>query len=223
MEILKQKNVLFVEDNEEFAHNFIMLLELFVHKIWHCKNLSDARSIFEHESVDLIICDIKLHHENGLNFIEEVRKIETHIPIMILSGNKNEEYLFRAIPLNLTAYLLKPIKYKDFVASLEKCAKAFTKSETVLLKNGDIFDKQSQQLHLKNGETIELGKKETAFLELLIANPHHIITKDMVLESVWNFEDVSEGAVANFIMRLRKKIGKNYIHTVAESGYKLGI
>ena len=136
VEILKTKNVLFVEDNDDFAQNFMTLLELFVHKIWHCKDLSHARNIFTHEVVDMIICDIKLNNENGLSFIEEVRKFETRMPIIVLSGNKNEEFLFRAIPLNLTAYLLKPIKYKDFVASLEKCAKSFSKTETTLLKNG---------------------------------------------------------------------------------------
>ncbi len=222
MEILKTKNVLFVEDNEDFAQNFMTLLELFVHKIWHAKELKTAREVFQHETIDMIICDIKLNNENGLAFIEEVRKFETGMPIIILSGNKNEEFLFRAIPLNLTAYLLKPIKYKDLVTSLETCAKSFTKTEAILLKNGDIFDRHNQALHLKDGTTIELGKKETAFLRLLIENHNQIVTKDMILESVWNFEDVSEGAIANFIMRLRKKIGKQFIHTVAESGYKLG-
>ena len=222
MEILKTKNVLFVEDNEDFAQNFMTLLELFVHKIWHAKELKTAREVFQHETIDMIICDIKLNNENGLAFIEEVRKFETGMPIIILSGNKNEEFLFRAIPLNLTAYLLKPIKYKDLVTSLETCAKSFTKTEAILLKNGDIFDRHNQTLHLKEGKSIELGKKETAFLRLLIENHNQIVTKDMILESVWNFEDVSEGAIANFIMRLRKKIGKQFIHTVAESGYKLG-
>lgn len=223
VELLKTKNVLFVEDNDDFAQNFMTLLALFVQTIYHCKDLQSARETFASQRVDLIICDIKLNNENGLNFIEEVRKIETTIPIIVLSGNKNEEFLFRAIPLNLTAYLLKPITYKDFVASLEKCAGAFFKNETIVLKNGDVFDRQNQTLQLKSGELIELSKKETLFLSLLIENAHQIVTKDMLLASVWDYEEVSEGAIANFIMRLRKKIGKQFIHTVAESGYRLGI
>lgn len=223
MEILKTKNVLFVEDNDDFAENFMTLLSLFVHKIWYSRTLQNARETFKNEHVDMIICDIKLNDENGFNFIEEVRKIETTIPIIILSGNKNEEFLFRAIPLNLVAYLLKPITYKDFVASLEKCAAIFLKNECVVLKNGDVFDKQNQMLILKDGSSVELSKKETLFLKLLLDNAQQIVTKDMVIGSVWNYEDISEGAIANFIMRLRKKIGKNYIHTVAESGYRLGL
>nr|WP_256497233.1 helix-turn-helix domain-containing protein [Sulfurospirillum sp. DNRA8] len=106
---------------------------------------------------------------------------------------------------------------------MEKCAGAFFKNETIVLKNGDVFDRQNQTLHPKSGELIELSKKETLFLSLLIENAHQIVTKDMLLASVWDYEEVSEGAIANFIMRLRKKIGKQFIHTVAESGYRLGI
>ncbi len=130
----------FVENNEEFAQNFMTLLELFVHKIWHCKDLTSANETFKAENIDIIISDIKLNHENGLAFIESIRKVNTQIPVIVLSCNKNEEFLFRAIPLNLSAYLLKPIKYKDFIESLEKCACSFTKSNTIILKNGCMFD-----------------------------------------------------------------------------------
>lgn len=223
MEILKSKNVLFVEDNEEFAQNFMTLLELFVHKIWYCKDIESAHKTFQSEQIDIIISDIKLNNENGLSFIESIRKIDTHIPIIILSGNKNEAFLFRAIPLNLSAYLLKPIKYKDFIESLEKCACSFTKSNTIILKNGCIFDPSNHLFYLQDGTPIELHKKESAFIKLLIENGHHIVTKDRMLESIWNYEDISEGAIANFIMRLRKKVGKNLIYTVPEIGYKLGL
>lgn len=223
MEILKSKNVLFVENNEEFAENFMTLLELFVYKIWHCKDLACANQTFEAERIDIIICDIKLNNENGLSFIEAIRKIDSHIPIIVLSGNKSEEFLFRAIPLNLSAYLLKPIKYKDFIESLEKCVHSFTKLKSILLKNGCMFDQQNHTLYLKDGSPVELLKKESAFITLLINNAQQIVTKDMMLESIWNFEEISEGAIANFIMRLRKKVGKNFIYTIPEMGYKLGI
>ena len=223
MEILKSKSVLFVENNEEFAQNFMTLLELFVHKIWHCKDLTSANHTFQAEKIDIIISDIKLNHENGLSFIESIRRVDVHIPIIVLSGNKNEEFFFRPIPLNFCAYLFKPIKYKDFIESLEKCACSFTKSNSMLLKNGCIFDHQNHIFYLQDGTCVELHKKESAFIKLLIENGSSIVTKDRMLEAIWNYEDISEGAIANFIMRLRKKVGKNLIYTVPEIGYKLGL
>lgn len=221
--ILREKNVLFVEDNDEFAQNFMTLLSLFVREIFHCNTLSSAQQSLSSQKVDMIICDIKLGDENGLDFIESIRKNNAHIPIVILSGNKNEEFLFRAIPLNLVAYLLKPIKYKELIDTLTKCAEFFAPSHRVNFKNGYSFDGDNRLLYTHEGEAIELSRKEAAFVELLAANQNRIVTKDMMYESLWNFDYVSDQAVVNFVMRFRKKVGKDFIQTIAEAGYRLGV
>lgn len=221
--VLKEKNVLFVEDNDEFAQNFMTLLALFVKEIFHCNTMSAARKVLSEQTVDMIICDIKLGDENGLDFIETVRKNNAHIPIVILSGNKNEEFLFRAIPLNLVAYLLKPIKYKELIDTLTKCAQFLAPQQHVTLKNGYGFDGENRMLYTREGNAIELSRKEAAFVELLVANQNRIVTKDMMYESLWNFDCVSDQAVVNFVMRFRKKVGKDFIQTIAEAGYRLGV
>lgn len=220
---LKEKNVLFVEDNDEFAQNFMTLLSLFVKEIFHCNTLTSAHQTLSSQKVDMIICDIKLGDENGLDFIESIRKNNAHIPIVILSGNKNEEFLFRAIPLNLVAYLLKPIKYKELIDTLTKCAQFLAPQQHVVLKNGYSFDSDNRLLTTREGVAIELSRKEAAFVELLVANQNRIVTKDMMYESLWNFDCVSDQAVVNFVMRFRKKVGKDFIQTIAEAGYRLGV
>ncbi|MBE0497116.1 MAG: response regulator transcription factor [Campylobacterales bacterium] len=222
LEILKSKNVLFVEDNEEFAQNFIALLSLFVKEVIHCSTLNASHEALKTQKVDMVICDIKLNNENGLDFIESARKSNGQLPMVILSGNKNEEFLFRAIPLNLVAYLLKPVKYKELIDTLNKCAACFKPSNHVVLKNGYIFDQENRMLQNPAGLAISLSKKESAFVELLVAHPNRIVPKEMMYESVWNFDYVSDQAVVNFIMRFRKKVGKDFIQTVPEAGYRLG-
>lgn len=221
--VLKNKNVLFVEDNDEFAQNFMTLLLLFVKEIFHCNTVMAARKTLFDKTVDMIICDIKLGDENGLDFIDMVRKNNAHIPIVILSGNKNEEFLFRAISLKLVAYLLKPIKYKEFIDILTKCAQFFTPQQNVTLKNGYCFDSASKLLYTPRGIAIELRRKEAIFVELLIAHQNRIVTKDMMCASMWNFNDVSNQAVVNFVMRFRKKIGKDFVQTIVDVGYRLGL
>jgi len=220
LEILKDKNVLFVEDNEEFAQNFIALLSLFVKEVFHCRTLADGA--LKIQKIDMIICDIKLNNENGLDFIESARKSSVQLPIVILSGNKNEEFLFRAIPLNLVAYLLKPVKYKELIDTLTKCAECFKPSNHVVLRNGYAFDQDNRILQTPEGLAIELSKKESAFVELLVTHQNRIVTKDMMYESIWNFDYVSDQAIVNFIMRFRKKVGKDFIQTIPEAGYRLG-
>lgn len=222
LEILKDKNVLFVEDNEEFAQNFIALLSLFVKEVFHCRTLYESYGALKVQKIDMIICDIKLNNENGLDFIEFARKSSVQLPIVILSGNKNEEFLFRAIPLNLVAYLLKPVKYKELIDTLTKCAQCFKPSDHIVVRNGYAFDQGNRILQTPEGMTIELSKKESAFVELLVACQNRIVTKDMMYESIWNFDYVSDQAIVNFIMRFRKKVGKDFIQTIPEAGYRLG-
>jgi DNA-binding response OmpR family regulator len=219
---LKERHILFLEDNEEFAQNFLTLLGLFVSKIFHAKTIAQAHEILLDQKIDIIICDIKLHHENGLSFIESVRQTNATIPIIVLSGNKSEEFLMRAIPLNLTAYLLKPVKYKELIDTLNRCMTTLNANDHVLLKNGYAFDRNNRVLFTNEGYKIDLNKKETAFVELLIENQNRVVTKAMIYETLWNFDDVSDQALLNFVMRFRKKVGKNFVQTVSEAGYRLG-
>ncbi|MDD2698081.1 MAG: response regulator [Arcobacteraceae bacterium] len=120
---LSNKNLLLLEDSDEFIENVISLFNMFVKETFVAKNISDAMEKLNSEKIDLIISDIHLKNENGLDFIKEVRESNQEIPIVILSGYKDENLLFRAMTLGLTGYLIKPINFKSLVGVLEDCAK----------------------------------------------------------------------------------------------------
>ncbi|MDP3292784.1 MAG: response regulator, partial [Sulfuricurvum sp.] len=115
LEQLKDKTVLFLEDNVELALNATSLLNIFVQKVHHVSTITEAELLFEKSHIDIIISDIKLKNENGLDFIRKIRSTNVQIPILIISGHKDEDFLLRSIPLGLTAYLLKPIKYDELI------------------------------------------------------------------------------------------------------------
>ena len=91
MTVLKNKNVLLVEDNDEFAQNFMTLLSLFVGAIFHCKDIGSAQKVLVDEKIDMIICDIKLGDENGLDFIESIRSLQGALKKARAEGNRLEE------------------------------------------------------------------------------------------------------------------------------------
>lgn len=218
---LKDKTILFLEDNMEFAANTTVLLHMFVQKVLHAGNIADAKRILANETVDFIISDIKLKNENGIDFISDIRQNNTKIPIIIISGHKDEEFLFRSIPLGLTAYLLKPIKYENLIDALSRCADKL-KSEyqnQKELKEGWIYDSDTKTLS-KEGKKYSLNKKETLFMELLAANRDRLITKEMLQSYVWLEDDMSDSAITNFIMRIRRRFGKDFIYTIPDLGYR---
>jgi DNA-binding response OmpR family regulator len=219
---LSNKNLLLLEDSDEFIENVISLFNMFVKETFVAKNISDAMEKLNSEKIDLIISDIHLKNENGLDFIKEVRESNQEIPIVILSGYKDENLLFRAMTLGLTGYLIKPINFKSLVSVLEDCAKKILSQDSmqVLLKDNFIYNKNFKNISNEN-EIFELNKKEILFFEMLCNNKTKIITKDMIANIVYENEIMSDSAVNNFILRIRKRFGKTFLHTIPDIGYKM--
>ena len=218
---LKEMTILFLEDNKTFAVNTSSLLKIFVNKVIHVETIKEAKKTLQSEPIDIIISDIKLKNENGIDFIREFRQSNAQCPIIIISGHKDEEFLFRSIPLGLTAYLLKPIKYEDLIDAMTRCAEKLSADRYAQkeLKDGWIFDSETKTL-LKEKISYPLNKKEALFMELLASNKDRMITKNMFQMSVWQEDEMSDSAVTNFIMRIRRRFGKDFIYTIPDLGYR---
>lgn len=221
LKILKNTTVLLLEDDPEFSEYMADLLYNFV-KMVHCASTIDqASAVYNSEHIDFIVSDIKLKNENGLNFIRNVRLVDTKTPVIVLSGHKDEELLFTAMTLKLTVYLLKPINYAGLIQGLHECAIVLGLNQTHKLKPGWIYDPNKESLETQE-QNYALNKKEALFIQLLCENTNRIITKEMIHLFVWeDSTEMSDSAVKNFIMRIRKRFGKDFIYTIPDIGYRL--
>ena len=222
---LQTKTILFLEDNETIAKHSIALFNEFVQTVYHAVRIIDAQSLLKSHTIDIIISDIELDGENGLDFIQKVRDENPSVPIIIISGHKDEIFLFRSIPLNLTAYLLKPIILKELIDVFRRCCDKLEHSQqitpvTIAIKDGWDYNQELKTIQ-NTKELFILNKKENLFIELLLQNQNRVITKNMIHSSVWKHEEMSDAAVANFILRIRKRFGKEFIHTIPDIGYRL--
>lgn len=222
IEHLANRNLLLLEDSDEFIENIVSLFNMFVKKTFIAKDIDSAIKILKKENIDIIISDINLKNENGLDFIHKIRESDQQIPIVVLSGYKDEHLLFKAMTLNLTGYLIKPVNFKSLVDIFEECSKKLLSQNIVniLLKDDFIYNKNLKNIS-KNNETFELNKKEILFFELLCENRTKIITKDMIANVIYENEPMSDSALNNFIMRIRKRFGKSFLHTIPDIGYKM--
>ena len=136
MDGLKNLNLLFLEDNKEFAKNTKSFLDIYFKKVLHVKTIKDAIFTYNTMKIDAIISDIKIENSNGLDFIIDVRNNNSTIPIIVLSAHKDEDFLFKAIPLNIMSYELKPISYDNFITLLKKLSLIFEPKDITILPNG---------------------------------------------------------------------------------------
>ena len=223
IEQLKSKQILFIEDDEELSQMMIPIFKVFVKEVFYAPSLADAKEILNEQHIDLIFTDIHLKNENGLDFVKEIRSTNEEIPIIVLSGYKDEPLLLKAIPLGLTDYLIKPVNYTQLTIAFEKCIQKIGKvsQQRILLSNGFEYSVDEKKL-VKEGVWYELKKKELLFMELLSKNKNRLITKEMIQDCVWEAEDMSDAALYNFIMRIRNRFGKDFIHMISNLGYRLG-
>ncbi len=222
MKNLKNIKVLFLEDNKIFAENTIKILKYFVYDVIHCTSIKNAKELFEQKNIGLIISDLKVDDGIAIEFIKYVREQNMIVPIVVLSAHRDEEFLLKAIPLRLTAYMIKPIDFNEFESILERCSKELEKLDTNIISlKDDIFYDVNKKAIIKNGENIDLSKKEAIFVELLCENKNRIISKKQIAQEIWSGSLMTEPAFKNFLLRVRQKIGKNTIVNIQGLGYKL--
>lgn len=220
MDRLKKLNLLFLEDNEEFANNTIEFLNLYFKQIFHSPNVKRALELFNDKKIDVIFSDIKVQDGSGLSFIKSIRELDGTVPIIVLSAHKDEDFLFKAIPLNLTSYELKPLSYEKFMKLLQMLADRFESKNRFSIKNGIEYDFQKKEIYV-HSKAIKLAKQETLFVEYMIKNIDKIVTLEMIQINVWQEKLMSDSALKNLIFRLRKKIDFDFITTVQCLGYKM--
>ena len=119
--ILKNLNILYIEDEENIRANIKKTLLLLCENVFDVSNITDAKLIFNKQRVDIIISDINLPDTDGINFIKELRKTDKTIPVILLSAFTDTKYLLEATKLKLVDYLTKPVDFKTLNSSLQSC------------------------------------------------------------------------------------------------------
>ena len=118
LDILKNINILYLEDDENLLKHTSDILEDFVANIYGVKNTIDAMKILLEKKVDVIISDILLENENGINFLKYIKSKDILIPSILTTAHTDTNYLIESIKLKVENYLLKPINIDELLNSL---------------------------------------------------------------------------------------------------------
>ena len=118
LDILKNINILYLEDDENLLKHTRDILEDFVANIYGVKNTIDAMKILLEKKVDVIISDILLENENGINFLKYIKSKDILIPAILTTAHTDTNYLIESIKLKVESYLLKPINIDELLNSL---------------------------------------------------------------------------------------------------------
>jgi len=118
LNILHDFNVLYLEDDESLLRHTTDVLVDFVNNIYAVKTSKDAMDILLHKKVDVIISDILLENENGIDFLKHIKNKNINIPTILTTAHTDTNYLLDAIKLKVENYIVKPINIKELLNTL---------------------------------------------------------------------------------------------------------
>ncbi len=112
--------ILYVEDDELTLTLFSMILQEVCTKLFIAKNGQDAYTYYCQNNPDIVITDLGMPKVNGMEFIKNIRKINQHTPIIVISGFSDEEKRLQAQHLGVCDYIVKPVSRERLKQSLQK-------------------------------------------------------------------------------------------------------
>jgi len=161
-EILKTLTILYVEDELDLQQEVSYNISPFIKEIITKNNGQEAFEFFEknHQHIDMVITDILMPIKNGIDMVNDIRKINYEIPIIYTTAFNDSEYLLKTVGQSIDAYILKPINVEDLLKGIGKaCVKVENERLKIKLlemnKNliSDVSDK-SNELEHKNKELL---------------------------------------------------------------------
>lgn len=216
---LRELNVLVIEDELHIMKNMIYTLEIFYQKVFSAYNIKEAYKIFSNNNIDLIISDIKLSNECGLDFVTNIRSENYSIPIIIVTAHSDSQTLLKAANLGIDGYLIKPVNLEEL---LNACLKVLNKGKKLhhYFTKNLYYDYRLKAL-LKDNQLVELGVKEHKLLKLFLNNKNKTLSKEDIEQYIWPLDEITNSALKNLLNRLRIKVGYNLIENIKGSGWRL--
>ena len=182
-----------------------------------------------HGSFDAAVIDIMLPKKDGLTIIRDVRSMGRTLPIIVLSARGNVDARVLGLEAGADDYLAKPFSITELIARMQALLRrsSMQGAAATVLKVEDLEMDLVTPLVTRGGERIDLQPLEYQLLEYLMRNRGRVVSRNTILERVWNYDfDPHTNVVEVRVCRLREKIdrgaSRKLISTVRGFGYVLG-
>ncbi len=228
----KKTSILLVEDEENLHEALRLNLELEGYDVTSAFDGAAALKALQAEYFDLIILDVMLPEMDGINVTETVRLSNNEIPILILSARNSSADRVLGLKKGADDYLTKPFNLEELLLRVHKLINKNKKLQdkssigNTYSFGNNIIDFKAQEANTKNGQKIQLSKKETMLLKLLIENKNEVVPREKILQAVWGYNVYpTTRTIDNFILNFRKYFeddsrNPRYFHSVRGVGYK---
>lgn len=221
------KQIFLVEDDREIAKNLSLLLKAEGFAVTHAETKAEAANRIGKQAFDLALVDISLPDGNGYVVCMEIKERQD-IPVIFLTASGDEASVVTGLNMGADDYITKPFRPRELTARIRA---ALRKSSQVSapFEKGNLLVDTGSGIVKKDGAEVFLSALEYRLLLVFINNPEHIITRERLLDELWDAagEFVNDNTLTVYVKRLREKIEDDpakpkIILTVRGTGYRLG-
>ena len=220
--------ILIVEDDKLLNEGIAIALKKHSHTVKSGYSYQEAFCMFLNNSFELILLDINLPDRSGLELCKEIRK-KSDIPIIFITANDTEQDIVNGFMSGCDDYIAKPFSLEVMNRRIQAVLRRIRTEDESTFRSGVIAVNYKKMLVSKGEVSLKLTATEYKLLALLTQNSGQVLTRDIILQRLWDTDEafVDENAVSVNMRRLRQKIeddpkNPKYIRTVFGIGYTWG-
>lgn len=216
--------LLVVEDEKNLNKTITERLTKAGYSVDHCFDGETALYYIENTQYDGIILDVMMPKINGFEVLRSIREKKILTPVLMLTAKDSDEDVIMGLDKGANDYLAKPFSFDVLCARIRAMLRVKEHVIGSILEIADLSIDTTTKVVKRGNNIIKLYSKEYAVLEYLMRNKGIVVSKDKIVENIWNYEhEGAQDVIKVYIHNLRKKIDDNYdkklLHTIKNIGY----
>ena len=215
------RTILIVDDESTLREFIGVYFKANGYVVYEAASGSEAMKVFQEHKIDLILLDILMPDEDGIQVCRKFRAI-SDVPIVFLTALQQNLSAMEAYDAGGDDYIVKDANPKLIVAKVNRMFERLVPNSSIIKLAGITVDLEAAEVHCGERE-ISLTYREFLILKLLMENPKKVFSREDIIASVWSdYEEKDPRIVDTHIKNLRKKLGSEgkAISTVFSRGYK---
>lgn len=217
--------ILIVEDDPQILKSLKLNLKLSGYDVHEAATIQNAWDCIKHDHFDLICMDIGLPDGSGLDLCEKVRLTGDDTPIFFLSARTDEATVVKAMSIGGDEYLRKPFGMEELKLRMQKLMRHVAPPAKTIIFGALTIDPMKRVVKIMD-QMVTLGRKEIEILTLLAKKAGDIVSRDTILDALYDKSELYDRTIDSHVSHLRRKLreaaGESLrINSVYGLGYRL--
>lgn len=215
--------ILIVEDDPMLGDGMQRGLKLMGHAVDWFSTGAEADRAVAAMHYDAVLLDLGLPDEDGVALLSRWRTQGRQTPVVVLTARDAVQSRISGLDAGADDYLIKPVDLDELAARLRAVTRRTAGMPEPVWRHGPLEYHPAARLAVWRGKSVDLTSRESMLLELLLAHPNRVLTREFLRDKLYEWEKGSESNTLEVhIHHLRRKIHPGIVRTLRGAGYTLG-